>query len=117
MKRISNPSGCLSQYKGVSFDRKMNQWFATIWFEGRSIAPGHYREEIDAARAYDRAAVELFGEFAWLNSPQELDLRRHEIPAHPQNLTDKPKRRKPTTCPRKRIPPKPRSRRKAPQPS
>lgn len=117
LRNAAKRSGCLSQYKGVSFDRKMNQWFATIWFEGRSIALGHYIEEIDAARAYDRAAVELFGEFARLNFPQELELRRQEIAAHPQNLTDKPRRRKPTKQPDKPATPEARGKRKTPQPS
>jgi hypothetical protein len=117
LRNAAKRSGCLSLYKGVSFDCKMNQWFATIWFEGRSIALGHYHDEVDAARAYDRAAVELFGEFAWLNFPQELEARRQEIAAHPQNLTDKPKRRKPTDQPKKPPTPKPTTRRKTLQPS
>ena len=95
----------------------MNQWFATIWFEGRSIALGHYRDEADAARAYDRAAVELFGEFAWLNFPQEIEARRQEIAVQPQKLTDKPRRRNKTTRPEKPAIPRARPRRKPPHPS
>ena len=117
VRNAAKRSGCLSQYKGVSFDRKMNQWFATIWFEGRSIALGHYHDEADAARAYDRAAVELFGEYAWLNFPQEIEARRQEIAVQPQKLTDKPRRRNKTTRPEKPATPRARPRRKPPHPS
>ena len=32
---------------------------------------GTFESPVDAARAYDRLAVELYGEFAWLNFPSE----------------------------------------------
>jgi hypothetical protein len=37
----------------------------------RDVSLGCYRSEVDAARAYDRAAKEQWGEFARLNFPEE----------------------------------------------
>jgi hypothetical protein len=96
VRNAAKRPGCLSQYKGVSRDRRHNRWFATIYFEGRSIALDHFDDEAEAARAYDRAALELFGEFAWLNFPYEIEIRRREIASRPQKLTDKPRRIKGT---------------------
>jgi hypothetical protein len=56
-----------SQYKGVSIDKRTNRWRAIIYYKYRKISLGSYADEIDAARAYDEAAKELFGEFAKLN--------------------------------------------------
>jgi hypothetical protein len=60
--------GCTSRFKGVS-RLKGEWWQAGITFEGRSIYLGIFKDEIEAARAYDRAAREHFAEYARLNFP------------------------------------------------
>jgi len=68
----SRPKGKSSQYKGVCRDKSKNRWVVYVRHNGRNHYVGRFRDEIDAARAYDRKAYELFGEFAWLNFPEEL---------------------------------------------
>lgn len=54
-----------SQYKGVC--RHRNSWLASITKDYKQIHIGHYSTEIEAAKAYDKKAKELFGEFAKFN--------------------------------------------------
>jgi hypothetical protein len=61
---------CSSKYKGVSLDECGNKWRARITFNRKKIHIGNFDDEIEAARAYDRKAKELFGEFAYLNFPE-----------------------------------------------
>ena len=61
-----------SPYKGVSFSRAAGKWIATINSKGRHYYLGLFDTEIDAALAYDRKAVELFGKFAYLNFPEVI---------------------------------------------
>jgi hypothetical protein len=68
-----------SRFKGVWFEKRVGKWRATIHIKGRSIWIGHFATEEEAARAYDRKAVELFGEFARLNFPEEWPERRAEL--------------------------------------
>lgn len=70
--------GTVSMYKGVSFWKAGGKWRATIRFHRRNITLGCFDTEIEAARAYDRAAVELFREFAGLNFPEEWPPERRE---------------------------------------
>lgn len=58
--------GTTSSYKGVSRTAS-GRWLAQIQSAGRKVWLGTFKDELDAAEAYDRAAVELFGEFARLN--------------------------------------------------
>lgn len=56
-----------SQYKGVHWHKRDKRWFATICFEKENIYLGDFRDEVDAARAYNEAALKYFGEFAVFN--------------------------------------------------
>lgn len=60
-------SGHTSKYKGVSWKTAYGQWVSTIELGGKKKHLGYFDDEADAARAYNAAAVERFGEFACLN--------------------------------------------------
>jgi hypothetical protein len=62
-------AGTLSRFKGVTFNKDRQKWQAQIKFNYRNKYLGLHADECDAARAYDSAAAELFGEFAVLNFP------------------------------------------------
>jgi len=57
-----------SGYKGVIFDKSRGNWRAKV--AGRTVG-GRFTSPEDAAHAYDEAAWEHFGEFAWLNFPRK----------------------------------------------
>ena len=56
-----------SKYKGVYWRRDLNKWHSQIRKNKKQIYLGIYIKEIDAAKAYNKAAIELFGEYALLN--------------------------------------------------
>lgn len=58
-----------SKYKGVYF-LKTNKWIAQIHFDNKSIHLGLFDDELEAAQAYDKKAIELFREFAKTNINQ-----------------------------------------------
>lgn len=62
-------SGTSSEYKGVTWHSTGFKWQAQIKVNRKRIYLGLFVSEEEAARAYDRAAVEQFGEFACLNFP------------------------------------------------
>lgn len=60
-----------SGFKGVF--EKRGKWQASYTFEGKKIYIGKFSTPEEAARAYDAAAREAFGEFALLNFPDGGD--------------------------------------------
>ena len=56
-----------SEYKGVSWHKRRHKWRARIFFDNHNIHLGYYASEVEAAKAYDKAAIEFFGEFALIN--------------------------------------------------
>ena len=62
-KRKSTAQG--SRYKGVG--PKGDKWIAAIGYQGKNLHIGIYDDELEAAQAYDAAALTLYGEFARIN--------------------------------------------------
>jgi len=60
-----------SQFKGVYWHKRYCKWAAQIMHNGKKIHLGFYDSEIEAARAYDRAALKYFCEFALTNFQME----------------------------------------------
>ncbi len=58
-----------SKYKGVSRCKKKELFLACIRCDGKYYHLGRFKSEIAAAKAYDKKAVQLYGEFAYLNFP------------------------------------------------
>lgn len=62
-KQRNNRSG----FKGVSFHTLRRRWRATIRVDGRHVHLGLFDDPELAARAYDAAAVDAWGDFARVN--------------------------------------------------
>lgn len=56
-----------SKYLGVSYRKSKNTYRARIFVDGKELSLGHYKNEIDAAKAYNEAAIKYRGEYANIN--------------------------------------------------
>ena len=56
-----------SKYKGVFWNKKMQKQHAQVKFEGKAYHLGYFTSEIEAALAYNIAALNFFKTFAKLN--------------------------------------------------
>jgi hypothetical protein len=72
MQNIIKAPRATSRYKGVHYDKRPRTWSAKICHNGKSIHLGTFPTDTEAARAYDRKARELFGDFARPNFPAEV---------------------------------------------
>jgi hypothetical protein len=78
LRNAAKRRGTSSRFKGVSHRKDRDIWSAGIGISGEHKSLGCYDDEVEAARAYDRAAVEYFGEFARLNFPDEWPPERRQ---------------------------------------
>jgi hypothetical protein len=79
------PSNNTSGFKGVS--QKRDKWVAGIRAGNVVRKIGGFATAEAAARAYDAMAIELHGEFAWLNFPDDP---AREIPPPPVQYCTRP---------------------------
>jgi hypothetical protein len=67
--RPKRKSKTRSKYKGLEWDKIQRKWRVRIRYKGKRIYLGSFASEKDAAKAYDKKAKVLFGEFASFNFP------------------------------------------------
>ncbi len=60
------PATAYSKYRGVSRGNK-GMYRATLTYKGKRYYLGNYENEIDAARAYNKAALAIIGDYALIN--------------------------------------------------
>lgn len=70
--QVRNPATKTSQYKGIYWDKSHGKWKAQIKTNGNTKSLGYFVDEVEAARAYNRAAIYYFGQFACLNVLPEI---------------------------------------------
>ncbi|UCD53145.1 MAG: HNH endonuclease [Phycisphaerales bacterium] len=58
-----------SRFKGVY--PKDGKWYARIKYRGQIYHLGTFDDDVEAAKARDRKALELYGQYAWLNFPPQ----------------------------------------------
>ena len=64
-RKTKNKSG----YKGVSYIPSRDRFRAKLRIDGKWIIVGEYNNKQAAAKAYDDAAINAYGSFAYLNFP------------------------------------------------
>ena len=64
------PRGGSSQFVGVY--RRGNKWIAHVTHRGKYHYVGLFADDVEAAKARDRKAYELHGEYAYLNFPEDF---------------------------------------------
>jgi hypothetical protein len=79
--RNQRPRGSKSGFVGVYPCGK--KWRAEVYSGGRRVYSEAFDNKIEAAKARDRKAYELFGPFAYLNFPEEIHAGQATRPAGP----------------------------------
>ena len=67
MQNQGKRRGGTSKFKGVCWDNKLKGWRAQICLNYKTRYIGTFKQEADAARAYNSQAEKLFGKYARLN--------------------------------------------------
>jgi hypothetical protein len=62
-----------SRFIGVHLDKESGRWATKIAYQGKVLWLGRFKDEVEAAKAYDAAAKKYRGEFAKLNFPESAD--------------------------------------------
>jgi hypothetical protein len=79
----SRPRNAASGFRGVSYDKTRRKYEAYIYVSGRKVVLGRYDDPVEAAHVRDRKALEVYGPYAYLNLPD--DMEPHPIPPDPNH--------------------------------
>lgn len=60
-----------TRYHGIRWDKNRRAWQVRLTVNGRRESFGYYKDEREAARAYDRVAKKYRGQYAVLNFPKK----------------------------------------------
>jgi hypothetical protein len=63
-----------SKYLGLTWVKAENKWQVQVCKQGKIHYCGRYKDEVEAAKVYDRRALELFGLEAQLNFTESREL-------------------------------------------
>lgn len=66
----TRPRKGTSKYKGVCWIKNNRKWLGYVNLNGKRFRLGLFTNEVECAKARDRKALELFGDFAYLNFPE-----------------------------------------------
>lgn len=58
-----------SQFKGVYWYKRVGKWLTRVTVQGKLVYSGYFDDEVEAAKAYDKAMIEHYGEYAGVNFP------------------------------------------------
>lgn len=56
-----------SKFRGVGWSKSCSKWISKIKIDGKRFVIGYFEDELEAARAWDKKAIETRGEFALTN--------------------------------------------------
>lgn len=62
------------EYKGIKTENKGRTYLARISVNNKQIYLGSFPTQLQAAKAYDQAAIKYYGEFARLNFPETKEV-------------------------------------------
>ena len=72
--------GSSSQYVGVSWHKRIKKWGVSMKTKNKTLHLGYFTNEIEAAKARDKATFDHFGIFGNLNFPEDYsEIHQEEI--------------------------------------
>lgn len=67
MYNIKSHINSSSKYIGVSYRNDRKKWNSYITINGKKKSLGHFKDEIEAAKARDKAVIQFYGKYGRLN--------------------------------------------------